>query len=115
MYAPKFRSWLTDEQRFSEALSYKLDLMASEALKEIHDMAEAAKPQEPKPVVDSAMEPQEILNALRNSQLNQYYSHLLPNDLCINPMGMMQAGNSPAGFSLIDSILGSGNNQLFGY
>lgn len=43
MYAPKFRSWLTDWERFDEALSYNLDLMEADALAEIHAMAEAGR------------------------------------------------------------------------
>jgi hypothetical protein len=47
MYAPKFRSWMTEEERFMEALSYRLEIMANDAHSEIRKMAEDAMPKEP--------------------------------------------------------------------
>jgi len=44
MYAPKFRSWMTDWERFDEALSYRLDAMEAEAKAEIRAMVEKAMP-----------------------------------------------------------------------
>ena len=49
MYAPKFRSWLTDWERFDESLDAKMNAMAEEAMAEIHAMVEAAMPKEPEP------------------------------------------------------------------
>ena len=49
MYAPKFRSWMTDWERFDESLDAKLDKMAEEIMVEIHAMVEAAMPKEPEP------------------------------------------------------------------
>lgn len=49
MYAPKFRSWMTDWERFDESLGIKLDVMAKDAMVEIHAMVEAAMPKEPEP------------------------------------------------------------------
>lgn len=42
MYAPKFRSWMTDWERFDEALSYKINAMAEEANAEIGLMTKLA-------------------------------------------------------------------------
>ena len=49
MYAPKFRSWMTDWERFDESLGIKLDKMAEEIMVEIHAMVQAAMPKEPEP------------------------------------------------------------------
>jgi hypothetical protein len=49
MYAPKFRSWMTDWERFDESLDAKLDVMAKDAMAEIHAMVEAAMPKEAEP------------------------------------------------------------------
>lgn len=66
MYAPKFQSWLTDEQRFSMALDYKLNVMAEKALAEIRAMADDAKALFKEPVSDKSYyeQSQEALNAL---------------------------------------------------
>ena len=47
MFAPKFRSWMTDEERFAEAQEWRINLAADAALKEIREMARAAMLPEP--------------------------------------------------------------------
>lgn len=44
MYAPKFRSWMTDWERFDEALGHRLDAMEAEAKAEIRAMVKKAMP-----------------------------------------------------------------------
>ena len=43
MYAPKFRSWMTDWERFDEVLNHRMETMAAEAIAEIHGMANKAR------------------------------------------------------------------------
>ena len=47
MFAPKFRSWMTDEERFAEAQEWRINLAAEVALQEIREMARAAMLPEP--------------------------------------------------------------------
>ena len=47
MFAPKFRSWMTDEERFAEAQEWRINLAADAALQEIREMARAAMLPEP--------------------------------------------------------------------
>ena len=47
MFAPKFRSWMTDDERFAEAQEWRINLAADAALKEIREMAKAAMLPEP--------------------------------------------------------------------
>ncbi len=78
MYAPKFRSWMTDEERFMESLSFKLDRWAEEAHAEIQKMAKEAMP---KPV---KMDEQQIRNDLFRRLLNSV------NDIDLRMLGMAQ-------------------------
>lgn len=63
MYAPKFRSWMTDWERFEEGLDRRLNIMAEEALAEIHEMAEKAMP------VKAKTKPADTYNNLLHSLL----------------------------------------------
>lgn len=78
MYAPKFRSWMTEEDRFMEALSFRLDRMADDAHSEIRKMAEDAIPKEPeKP------QTQDALLALYQQQMIAPYNGQLPYGLAL--------------------------------
>lgn len=73
MYAPKFRSWMTDWERFDEALDARLDAMADSAMTEIRAMVESAM--SPEPVVPKSQSYMDLVNALQpmlNSQAAQY-------------------------------------------
>lgn len=76
MYAPKFQSWLTDEERFSMALDYKLNVMADEALAEIKQMAKDAMPKEP-PIEENLAEKQyELMRGLLSPSQEHWYSQI---------------------------------------
>lgn len=49
MYAPKFRSWISSEERFSEALDYRLSVAAEDAMREIKEMVSSFKTNLPEP------------------------------------------------------------------
>jgi hypothetical protein len=64
MYAPKFRSWLTDDERFAEAQEWRINLAAEAALQEIREMAKAAMVPEP----DARSQEVSLLSQLYNLQ-----------------------------------------------
>ena len=69
MFAPKFRSWLTDEERFAEAQEWRINLAADAALKEISEMAKAA------------MLPEQDERSREVSPLDRLYKRWLSNGL----------------------------------
>lgn len=71
MYAPKFQSWLTDEQRFSMALGYKLDRMADDALTDIRAMFDEARE-----LFKDEVKPEHVISSYRD----QLFTLLLGND-----------------------------------
>lgn len=114
MYAPKFRFWLTDQERFSEALDYKLTLMADAALKEIRDMTETATLKEPKKEKTLEQIEQESRNAWMNAMLQNTALQQSPNWLANDPYAQIQIGGAPAGYGLRD-CLGFGIQTPFGW
>ena len=68
MYAPKFRSWMSDWDRFDETLAYRLDKMAEEAKREIRESVAAAMPKASEPEV-----PPFWINNISAILQNQYF------------------------------------------
>ena len=92
MYAPKFRSWMTDWERFDESLDAKLDKMAEEIMVEIHAMVEAAMPKEaePKPFDYFAGMGQSFYGPLNAAQLQ---NQLMNNQYCRGQGAYNSIGN----------------------
>lgn len=98
MYAPKFKSWLTDDERFGMALDYRIDRMVESAKAEIHAMHDdAVRALCPKP-------PTTPDQAIMNAYLQQMAGMQNSNNPMISYYGGQRLG-SPLS-DLAGSVLG---------
>jgi hypothetical protein len=66
MYAPKFRSWMSNWDRFDEALEARLQTQGDEIMTDVRRQIAEAMPKEPEPAYNPYLN--DLLRAVRQQQ-----------------------------------------------